>query len=91
MKRHGFVGRFLRSVEVQEESLPLLPVLELCGDHRLLIENYLRVIGYGPDEILVVVRYGQLVIAGSDLCLRRMQGQTLVVTGEIQHISIERR
>ncbi len=91
MKRqHRWAGRLLQGMEPATETMPLQPVLELCGDRRVLIENHFGVTEYSLERISVAVRFGQLQICGCDLRLRRMQGQVLVITGRIDGISVIR-
>lgn len=73
-----------------DETLPLQPILELCGERRVLIENHRGVTQYAADKICVSVRYGQLEICGAGLRLCRMAGPQLVVLGRIDTISVVR-
>lgn len=74
----------------QFESAPLLPIMELCGDRRILLENHKGVKEYGKNRISICVRYGMLVICGEGLRLCRMHGQQLVIMGRIDNISVVR-
>lgn len=92
MKRQqSWISSVLHSMQMEGETLPLQPVLELCGDRRVLIENHYGVTEYSLERICVQVRFGKIVISGSDLHLRRMQGHVLVITGRIDHICLNRR
>lgn len=76
---------------MDSETLPLQPILELCGERRVLIENHSGVREYGPEKISVGVRYGQVEIVGKNLRLCRMQGPQLVILGRIDTITVVRR
>lgn len=76
---------------LDSETLPLQPILELCGDGRVLIENHKGVTEYGQEKISVSVRYGQVEICGKGLRLCRMQGPQLVILGRIDTITVVRR
>lgn len=76
---------------LDSETLPLQPILELCGERRVLIENHGGVTEYGPEKICVSVRYGQVEICGKGLRLCRMQGPQLVILGRIDVITVIRR
>ena len=89
-RKYPWADRVLRYLEFGDETLPLLPILELCGEHRVLIENHQGVLQYGQEQICIRVRYGCLEICGCDLKLRRMQGQSLLITGNIFEIKIKR-
>ena len=89
-QKRSLVDKILDSMPLEEESSPLQSVLELCGDGRLLIENHFGVSEYTMERICVRVRFGQIVICGSNLMLRRMQGQVLVIMGRIEQICVKR-
>ena len=82
-------SRLLRQ-DVLGQVLPNVPVAELAGDQRLLIENHLGVTEYGCDCIGVKVRYGYLYIRGSNLSLSYMNSQQLVVCGDIDSIHLQK-
>lgn len=86
----SWANRVWQGMELWGESAPLQSVLELCGDGRLLIENHFGVSEYTVERICVKVRFGQILISGCGLKLRRMQGQVLVITGRIEQISVIR-
>ena len=79
------------SLTMDSESQPLQPILELCGERRVLIENHCGVQEYGTERISVGVRYGRIEIIGRGLRLCRMQGAQLVIIGGIDGINLVRR
>lgn len=87
-RRISLTQRLMRHMEQQTESGTLQPILELCGDRRIWVENHNGVLEYSLERIGISVRYGSLVIHGTELCLRRMQGQMLVITGSIERIEL---
>lgn len=86
----SFAQRFVDGVDLPGESLPRQPLLELCGDKRVLIENHGGVMEYGMEKIQVRVKYGAICICGSGLRLCRMSGQQLVITGKIETVNVLR-
>lgn len=72
-------------------SLPGIPILELAGDRRVLVECHCGVTKYGRDEVGVRVKYGFLVIKGSGLCLSHMSKERLVISGRIDSVELIRR
>ncbi len=91
MKRQRpWTDKLLQTTELFGETPPLLPVLELCGDQRVLIENHFGISEYSLERICVEVRFGQLTIIGCDLRVRKMQGEVLVIVGTIEQIVIKR-
>lgn len=77
-------------LELPSEGIPGLPLVELIGHERLLVENHKGVIQYGCSEIRIKVSYGQLSVCGSRLELARMTKQQLVIIGCIESICVFR-
>lgn len=77
--------------DLETESLPGQPVVEIAGDRRVLIERHRGVIEYGPERIRVRVSYGSLCVSGCGLELVRMSHQQLVIAGRIDSVCLERR
>lgn len=68
-----------------------VPLIEICGRMRVLVENHQGVIGYGCDEILVKVRDGCICIRGEKLTMNVMSKIKLVITGDIKGVELRRR
>lgn len=77
--------------EMESEALPGLPIMEIAGDRRVLIERHGGVIEYGPERIRVSVSYGSVCINGCGLELVRMTHQQLVIAGRIDSVCLQRR
>ena len=73
------------------DGLPGVPVVELAGDRRVLIENHKGVVEYGTSRISVKVKYGLLCICGQKMELAKMTSEQLVITGIIESVTIQRR
>lgn len=92
MKQRGNVLRRLaEGAELSTEAMPGLPLLELAGDRRVLIENHQGVTEYESERIRIRVRFGELCVTGSGLALARMTKEQLVICGRIESVSICRR
>ncbi len=68
-----------------------LPLVELAGYRRVLIENHTGVLAYSPEEITVRVSYGCLQITGENMMLAEMRREQLVITGQINSVIVHRR
>ncbi len=91
MKDKGkLLDKVAMGFELPTEGLPGLPLVELVGHRRLLVENHKGIIQYGCNEIRIKVCYGQLSVCGSRLELARMTKQQLVIVGCIDSICIFR-
>ena len=77
-----------RITEDMDLSAPSLPLVEIVGTNRVLIENHGGVSGYGPECIRVKVKYGQICICGKYLEIARMTKEQLVITGRIREVKL---
>lgn len=77
--------------ELESEALPGLPILEIAGDRRVLIERHGGVVEYGPERIQVRVAYGTVCVTGCGLELVRMTNRQLVIGGRIDSVCLQRR
>lgn len=85
-----FMERFTKAADLQEEPIPGLPLIELAGDRRVLIENHCGVTQYSPDRICVKVKFGQICISGEHLELAKMCKGQLVICGRILGVELLR-
>lgn len=92
MKDHlGWMERIAEGIEIEESHLPGLPLVEIWGDRRVLIENHRGVSRYAADQICVRVSYGEVSVRGCNLELARMNGRQLVICGRIDCVTLCRR
>lgn len=91
--KHGrdWMQRLTEGLDLPAEPLPGLPLVELSGDRRVLIENHCGVTQYGKEKICVRVKYGQVSICGQELELARMTRGQLVISGRIDSVTLLRR
>jgi len=89
--RESVLTRIASAANLSGEPIPGLPLVELLGKQRVLIENHCGVLQYCPNEIVIKVSYGPLIICGCGLRLSLMTRQQLIVTGQIQQIQLGRR
>ena len=73
------------------DNLSRIPLVELAGCGRVLIENHSGVLAYSPEMITVKVNYGSLEICGENMMLAEMRREQLVITGVICSVNIYRR
>lgn len=90
-QRRSILQAITEGADLPAEPLPGMPLVELAGDRRVLIENHHGVTEYGREKIQVQVRYGQLCICGAGLELARMTKEQLVICGRIDSVSLVRR
>lgn len=90
-KGKDILRRLTRDGELQEQPLPGLPIVELAGNRRVLIENHRGVREYSRERIGVKVKTGLVVVCGQGLELSRMTKQLLVIQGTIEGVRLEGR
>lgn len=84
--------KWLTSFESQtDEQLPGVPVVEIAGSNRVLVERHQGVLAYSDESIEIRQCYGVLSISGEDLQLREMTKEQLVIFGKIHNLEIRRR
>lgn len=83
-----WVKRLRQQMELDVQPMPGLPLVEIVGQGRVLIENHLGVCAYGREQICVQVKYGQIAVRGRGLELARMSREQLVITGRIEAVCL---
>ena len=86
-----WIRRFTEAADLYGEALPGVPLVELAGDNRVLIECHRGVREYSPGRISVRVNYGEVRITGRGLTLAVMSRQCLVISGAIDCVEICRK
>lgn len=90
MERRKLLQRLADQTDISEEIMDMQPLLEVCGFHRVLIEQHRGVLEYGPDKITVRVKGGTYSIRGSKLYLCRMCGRQALIRGNIDSVVLQR-
>lgn len=90
-KGNDILRRLTGEVDIQAQPLPGMPIVELAGNRRVLIENHRGVREYSRERIGVKVKSGLVVVCGQGLELNRMTRQQLVIQGTIEAVMLERR
>jgi len=70
---------------------PKMPLVEICGRSRVLIENHLGVLAYGVEEIQINVSIGTICIRGHELNIKRICKEKLVISGIINGVDYQGR
>lgn len=83
------INRAILRSDLPGEYAPGVPIVEIAGYSRVLIENHMGVCAYGRDRICVKVHYGILSVSGSCLELARMNRYQIVITGKIDSVTID--
>ena len=90
MQRTNWMQKLLDGMDLMDETLPGIPVVEIAGENRVLIENHEGVNEYSLERIGVKVKYGQVWICGCGLKLSKMTQERLVISGRIDCVQLKR-
>ena len=71
--------------------VPGVPLIEILGDSRVLIEGHRGVREYGDCRICVAVKQGCVEIHGEKLELRSMTRDQVVILGTIRCVAVTKR
>lgn len=88
--KRSLFERMAVAADLQDEPVPGLPLVEIAGEHRVLIENHRGVMEYGTQTIRVKVKYGHVCICGRGLELARMNRGQLVISGCVDAVQLIR-
>lgn len=88
--KKGILRKLSEEASSYAQFLPGIPIVEIAGDKRVLIENHSGITEYSPQRIAVKVSFGCICICGNNMDLSCMSGQQLVIGGRIDTVSIIR-
>ena len=92
MKRKGdWMQKLAEGLDLPAEPIPGLPLVEIAGEQRVLVENHSGVCQYSTERICVRVKYGMISIQGRGLELSRMSREQLIISGKIDCVMLSRR
>ncbi len=82
--------RLTEGMNLPAEPLPGIPLIEVFGNSRVLIENHGGVCRYTDNEICVNVSYGRVSVQGSCLEVTRMTREQLIISGCVMCVRLIR-
>ena len=91
MKWSHIMGSIHNAMEQKQDLLKTVPITELAGYNRLLVENHQGVLAYSPLEIQMKVSFGKISVTGTNLQLMQINKEQLVITGRITGIQVIER
>ena len=90
-ERRRLLDQLSSAADLEGEAIPGVPLIEIAGDRRVLIEHHCGVTEYGCEEIHIKVRYGEIAVCGNKLELSRMTKDQLIICGCIESVKLIRR
>ena len=90
MRKSGFVRSLVMQTGLDPDPVCNLPLIEISGDSRVLIENHKGIISYNCSEVCVRVQYGSLVVCGEGMYLAQIRRDSLAIVGRISAVALHR-
>lgn len=87
MDKRRYLQCLSTGINLPSEATPGVPLVELYGDKRVLIERHQGVVAYDHKNICIRVRLGQISVSGCDLTIAQMTKIHLVICGKIDSVS----
>ena len=81
-------GKIPELLGVPDQTLPGVPIIEIYGDRRVLIEGRCNVIQYEINCIRLRNACGDVRILGCGLCMAELSRHRMIITGRIESVSI---
>lgn len=88
MHDKNWIGKFSAKEAVPADLIPQIPIIEICGRGRVLVENHQGILAYDCKEIKVKVICGTISICGEKLMLSGMNKEKLLITGHICAVNL---
>lgn len=89
MSRQGkILERAMLGMNLYGEALPGLPLVEIVGKRRVLVENHCGINCYTDSEIHINSRIGIIRVGGEELLIAKVTKEFLVITGIINTVTI---
>ena len=91
MDKLNLMQKLTDGADLFDEMSPGIPVVEIAGEYRVLIERHKGMVEFSREKICVKVSYGIVCVLGAALKLTHMSQHRLVISGHIDCVKIIRR
>lgn len=85
------IARLADTADLSDEVIPGVPLVEIAGDSRVLIEHHCGLSEYSCESICANVKFGAVQVKGSNLELTRITKEQLIISGCIESVMLLRR
>lgn len=82
-----FLKSAMEAMELPQDASPSCPYLQIYGNKHLMLENFIRIIEFTSQRLLVQCKICQLEICGESLQIRQYSRQELLIEGSIEKVS----
>ena len=91
VERRNWMQKLADGADLSAEMLPGVPVVEIAGGNRVLIERHGGVTEYSRERICIKMASGNVCVCGCSLELTQMTREQLVISGRIDCVQLHRR
>lgn len=85
--REEIIDGIIKRLNISEDVINGAEIISLVGKRNLVIENYLKVIEYELDKILIKTKRNYVLVEGNNLKIEYLLDDELRITGKIDNIS----
>lgn len=88
-QRFGLLARTAQAFDLPGDVVAGLPRIELIGTEELRMENHRGILSYREEEVVVSGGSVMVRVQGTQLELKAMSANSLLITGQIQTVRLE--
>ena len=88
-EKGGFKAIISDLFELPREVVLDLPRLTMVGNVQIYLENHRGVIAYDENQIRIGVNNGEIIIRGSNLQIKNLIAEELLIKGTIEGLNYE--
>lgn len=88
MRGRNWADKIGAVTDLQDECIPGLPLIEIVGNVRVLIEHHCGVTEYGKQRIIVQTKDNLAAVEGDNLELTKMTSDQLIISGTIHSVAL---
>lgn len=90
MSKRNSLQKITEKAALYGETAPNIPLVEISGDNRVLIENHVCVSSFDDSKIDVRMSYGTVRVCGTSLDMACVNRHQMVIRGKIDSVSLFR-
>lgn len=83
-------GKIPELLDLPDQTISGVPIIEIYGDRRVLVEGRCTVVQYGSNCIKLRNACGTVCVHGCGLMMVELSQYQMIITGKVENISIAR-
>lgn len=88
-KNKSFRNSIVEALELPKDLVYHAALVNITGNHELLLENYKGIIEYEKERICIQAKGCRITISGRNLTIAYYTNEEMKITGIIQHVEYE--